>query len=232
MYISGRIFVLTIASIFLSLGLGIVIGSAINNDMLITHHQDQIIRGLEKEFNTLRNETRVYKESLREKEVILTELNNQWEEIAFSLINGRLKNTNIGIITERGNDTKKMEKWLASSGANLLKISFTDKFFLNNPILFDNELSTMVKSSILDVVTNPSKNLTIEFYEGQGWLNIEGSLERAVDGIVIFGEKSINLFSDLKPTTSTLSLPMGHNYTPFEIVEFILKIEGDINSGR
>ena len=91
MIIDLRYHIFSLAAVFLALGLGIAIGSALPGADTLLREQEKVITRLEKEFAQLRSERRALEEMVAEKEKELAVMERFHREI-FPLLAGDLLN--------------------------------------------------------------------------------------------------------------------------------------------
>ena len=189
MYISGRIFTITITSIFLSLGIGIFMGAVLSNDMILSDKQEMIVKDLEREFHNLRNENRNYQENLKHIQEELFETNSKWEDLGKHFIENQLKEKKITLISRKNNVGIDIIKyWVELSGASVNMVLLNDKFFLISPTDEESGIKAVFASSIADVIRTAERNLTMDFYESQGLLSIQGPFDRRTDYTLLLND--------------------------------------------
>lgn len=98
MFLDYRYHIASLAAVFLALGLGIIIGSALPGNEALVKEQERIISRLEKDFEQLRMERKVFQETLKSREVELEVMRQFNREIMPAMISGTLKDRKIAII--------------------------------------------------------------------------------------------------------------------------------------
>mgnify|MGYP005774562501 FL=1 len=156
MHINMKYYVVSIGAIFISLGIGMLVGFNLNYDQELTKQQEEMIGELNLKFEDLRELN-----NKLEDDIVL--INNEYENsISFinsnvdKIIEDKLLNKSIGIIsTNQDNDfNQEIADTLSKSGAN---IAF-DIVLLNN--IFEEEK-----------LKELSKNLSMEFKSSKDVIN-------------------------------------------------------------
>ncbi len=93
-----KYYVLTIISIFIALGIGIIIGFAFDAQEIITSQKKDIIMTLEDKYYYLRNENEKIKEELKTTKVQNENYENFSKKLLSLYMQGKLKGVNISII--------------------------------------------------------------------------------------------------------------------------------------
>lgn len=131
MGINARYYVISIASIFISLGLGIFIGFNMNGQELYLNQYESLVNSLENKFIEYQKQNENLQEKIKNLN-IKNEKQSIFVENAFlELIHNKLPNLNVAII-ETTNDYSysDIEKTLITSGAYVpLKIKYEEKVF-------------------------------------------------------------------------------------------------------
>lgn len=139
MIIDIRYHIASLVAVFLALGLGILIGSALlGNDALVSE-QEKMISRLEKEFDRMKMEQKNKDELVREKDGLLEIEQRFGKTVLPILINGKLADRRIAIV--RSNDSsefqlsKDLSNILKSAGANVSVIATIKKWpNLSDPV--------------------------------------------------------------------------------------------------
>ena len=138
MHINMKYYVVTIGAIFISLGIGMLVGFNLNYDQELSKQQSQIIEDLDTKFENLRKTN-------NELEVSLKELSTNYDKTieyintnSDKLISEELTDKNIGIISINTNVyDKDIEDSINKANGNIvfnitLNSNITDKETLNN----------------------------------------------------------------------------------------------------
>jgi len=115
-----KYYVILLIGIFLALGLGILIGITLENNNVLENQQELIIRQIESEFESLRNEAAMLKKSLAVLEEQKAQAESTSEYLFSRLIEDRLQGLKVSIISF-GQDTISPDliQLLRSAGATV-----------------------------------------------------------------------------------------------------------------
>lgn len=122
--IDFRFHVLSLVAIFLALGLGIVIGVAMEGDEALLREQQVIVDRLEEDFNALREQNRLFQQEID----LIKNLNEHYQEFAQEvlplLVENKLAGKNVAIVVTDGYATTEgLESVLSLAGAQLVSIA-------------------------------------------------------------------------------------------------------------
>lgn len=150
MHINMKYYIVSIGAIFISLGIGILVGYNLNYDQELSKQQASVISDLDNKFDALK----VTNDNL---EKSLADLSDDYDKaIAFindnvnNLVVGRLTDKNIGIIsTNQDNDyTKEIKEIITTANGNVaFDITLNNNIFNEKKI---EELATKLNSEIKD----------------------------------------------------------------------------------
>ena len=150
MHINMKYYIVSIGAIFISLGIGILVGYNLNYDQELSKQQASVISDLDNKFDALK----VTNDNL---EKSLADLSDDYDKaIAFindnvnNLVVGRLTDKNIGIIsTNQDNDyTKEINEIITTANGNVaFDIPLNNNIFNEKKI---EELATKLNSEIKD----------------------------------------------------------------------------------
>ena len=150
MHINMKYYIVSIGAIFISLGIGILVGYNLNYDQELSKQQASVISDLDNKFDALK----VTNDNL---EKSLADLSDDYDRaIAFindnvnNLVVGRLTDKNIGIIsTNQDNDyTKEINEIITTANGNVaFDITLNNNIFNEKKI---EELATKLNSEIKD----------------------------------------------------------------------------------
>ena len=150
MHINMKYYIVSIGAIFISLGIGILVGYNLNYDQELSKQQASVISDLDNKFDALK----VTNDNL---EKSLADLSDDYDTaIAFihdhvnNLVVGRLTDKNIGIIsTNQDNDyTKEINEIITTANGNVaFDITLNNNIFNEKKI---EELATKLNSEIKD----------------------------------------------------------------------------------
>ena len=149
MHINAKYYVISIGSIFISLGVGMLVGFNLNYDEEFSKQQASIINDLDTRFEKLRDTNNDLKLKLENSTEAYNNIVTFVDSNAYKLLSEELSNYNIGVIsTGINNTTEYVENAISSANGNLLfNINLTDKV-LDNSVLA--ELSKEIEIEITD----------------------------------------------------------------------------------
>ncbi|HHZ20745.1 MAG TPA: copper transporter [Firmicutes bacterium] len=138
MIIDLRYHIASLVAVFLALGIGILIGSALlGNDALVLE-QEKMLSRLEQEFNRVKDELRAHQETIKKQEMAL-EVDHQFHKVILPyLLKGQLQDRRIVLVRTTEvidmNLAKELAALLRSAGAEVTSItSFSQWPRLNDP---------------------------------------------------------------------------------------------------
>ncbi len=174
-----RDFIITIISIFLALGIGILVGTALS-DNIIVQQQKEVVEQLEKELIRYNSRQTILKE---DKKALEDEL-SMWavfqDDILPELIISHLKDKNIALIYSNC-EIKNLDVW------NLLESAGADKFRIYGNAQGDTPGNIKIQEEAFDLNSKSEKELFYDYIiQSMGYY----------DQIVVFSEDIIN--SNLK----------------------------------
>jgi hypothetical protein len=231
MIINYRYYVISLISIFLALGIGIVIGFMMDGDQMFVSQQEAIISELEGRFSELKEEKVSLQLSLEE----YLRDNNMYDEfskLAYSeMVPGRLQGLSIAIIqTTEEFIFSSINKILTDSGADVSSITYIKKDFLQDIIHTDSdfykELSSLIKLEGKDDYERVSHELArsialgdntdfVDLLINYGYIEVYGKIVSEVDYIIMVGGSSDNPSERVKKidipmirTIKQLSIPV------------------------
>lgn len=205
-----KYFVISIAAIFLALGIGIYIGFTLDAHNLLIEQKDDMVTKIEEKFNYLSDENIDLKEEINELKNESTQYNDYIDTVYPIIIKDRLKNLNVAII-ETNDDYvySGIGKTLELAGANVVNITTIKDKFLNENFLKDINNMLMDEDKINgELVGGGIVNLTERIISGESntymsrlkendAINFVGNYNKPIDYIIIAGgaedEKSNNI---------------------------------------
>ncbi|WP_313568581.1 copper transporter [Acetoanaerobium noterae] len=120
MFINIKYFIVTIAAVFFSLGIGIMIGFNLNNSEIFTQQQIKLVDDMDKKLNELRVKNDEMNNQLVEKDKSIEIYNEFVNSYYEDLIKDRLVDKNLLIIqTTDDYFFSDISQWAAISGANI-----------------------------------------------------------------------------------------------------------------
>ena len=120
MFINIKYFIVTIAAVFFSLGIGIMIGFNLNNSEIFTQQQIKLVDDMDKKLNELRVKNDEMNNQLVEKDKSIEIYNEFVNSYYEDLIKDRLVDKNLLMIQTTGDYFfSDISQWGAISGANI-----------------------------------------------------------------------------------------------------------------
>ena len=149
MHINMKYYIVTIGAIFISLGIGMLVGFNLNYDQELSKQQTEIINDLDKKFENLKNTNNDLEEQLKSLNLSYDKTIDFINDNVDKLIPEELSNQNIGIISTNGStDVNYAQEAIKKANGNVLfNINFTDKVTDENIL---NKLSQQIKLEIKD----------------------------------------------------------------------------------
>ncbi|MBM7614020.1 copper transporter [Alkaliphilus hydrothermalis] len=204
--INMRYYVITIASIFIALGIGIVIGFNINSDGLYISQQEIIVEALEEKFSELNKEkvyfTQEIDKLVKEKEKNIAFIDHVYQEMTSE----KLRGLNIGIIiTSEDYYYKDIRSTLEKSGANVpIEIQYANKVFaltdkeineINNrfhlTVADSKELISAINQEVVNLLTFGEISQLLSYFMGEDFVHLTGNLvelkENPIQNVVLAG---------------------------------------------
>ena len=129
MHINMKYYIVTIGAIFISLGIGILVGFNLNYDQELSKQQTEIIKDLDKKFEDLKNTNNDLEEKLKSLNLSYDKTIDFINDNVDKLIPEALSDKNIGIISTNGSiDINYAQEAITKANGNVLfNINFTDK---------------------------------------------------------------------------------------------------------
>lgn len=206
MNVNIRYYVLTIAAIFMALGIGIFIGFMLDGQKAFSEQQDTIINQLEQKFKDIQTENSNLKTNVQSLNKQLDYLNQYNKQVFPELVKGRLNGINVAIL-ETNNDFiyPGMRNALIKAGAtidsitifkdNLSNLSDSEK---NNLINYLTKYGSVNKDNFIEFLSQKLSNaiLTgqdselINYLKGKGYIDYSKSVNNTnanPDFVIIAG---------------------------------------------
>ncbi len=180
MFINIKYFIVTIAAVFFSLGIGIMIGFNLNNSEIFTQQQIKLVDDMDKKLNELRVKNDEMNNQLVEKDKSIEIYNEFVNSYYEDLIKDRLVDKNL-LIMQTTDDYffSDISQWAAISGANLhtyLSINsdnFNSLTIAQYPDLFtEDSLDTEKLFNYIINLTSENNSLKLAELEQLGILKI------------------------------------------------------------
>lgn len=206
MNVNIRYYVLTIAAIFMALGIGIFIGFMLDGQKVFSEQQDTIINQLEQKFKDIQTENSNLKDNVQSLNKQLDYM-NQYNKIVFpELVKGRLNGVKVAII-ETNNDFiyPGLRNALMKAGATISSITiFKDNLndldesdktdLLNNLSKYgnvdSNHLVESLSQKLTDVIISGQDAELITYLKDKGYIDFTGTPGNT-DFIVLAGGSNV-----------------------------------------
>lgn len=185
MHINMKYYVVTIGAIFISLGVGMLVGFNLNYDQELSKQQAQIIDDLDVKFEKLKNTNNDLKSKLKSLNLNYDKTINFINANVDKIILEELTDKNVGIISiNKNEDINHAEDTILKANGNLLfNINFTDKFIdevllteLSEQVEIDIKNSEQLVSYVLDALKNEGAREKLQPLQDLGLIKIK-SLE-------------------------------------------------------
>ena len=212
MHINFKYFIVSIGSIFLALGIGILIGSSLGNNETMQKQNEAIVKDIDEQFNVLKTKD----EELTKENKTLKENADAYrkyiEANQSALIANKLSGKNIGIISfDEKEDGQEVESAVAGAGGNVafnvvIKESLFEKGSaekINEKLQMDISKNEELINLVVDSIKNPAANNNLNVLSELGYIKVvkmAGQFE-AVNNVVFIngqGSKMKNKINDLE----------------------------------
>lgn len=197
MFINIKYFIVTIAAVFFSLGIGIMIGFNLNNSEIFTQQQIKLVDDMDKKLNELRVKNDEMNNQLVEKDKSIEIYNEFVNSYYEDLIKDRLVDKNLLIIQTTGDYFfSDISQWAAISGANIhtyLTINsnnFNSLTIAQYPDLFtEDSLDTEKLFNYIINLTSENNSLKLAELEQLGILKIvsTSNIQEPFNQVVLLG---------------------------------------------
>ncbi|MGI6412456.1 MAG: copper transporter [Syntrophomonadaceae bacterium] len=198
-----RYHIASLIAVFLSLGLGILIGSTIVGNDIMVDQQQKMINSLEEQFYVLREKEASLMAENEYKSKILGNYENYSQSLLPYLVEDRLMDYKVAIVVSGDNEIPAgMINALSIAGAQVV----SKTIILSNLSLDDSELRTRVMefydmgeeatveemkqqiaASVAAIITNNGSPELIRFLQENGLVKFSGSNTIPVNGIILIG---------------------------------------------
>ena len=181
MHINMKYYIVTIGAIFISLGIGMLVGFNLNYDQELSKQQSEVINDLDTKFDELRNTNNDLEEKLKSLNLSYDKTIDFINDNVDKLIPQELENQNIGIISTNGNtDVNYAEEAIIKANGNIsFNINFTsnitDESLLNK---LSQETKTDIKNSqqligyVLDTLKSEGAQQKLQTLENLGLVDV------------------------------------------------------------
>lgn len=189
MHVNMKFYVVSMGGIFISLGIGLLLGFNLNYDQELSNQQSEIIQGLDDKFEVLKNTNDSLKTELEELNLNYDKTISFINNNATKLTIGELESQKIGIITINANNIEYIQDTLINANGNIaFNINLTNKAF---DIKTLEELSSQLNIEIK--TTDDFISYLIEILNTEDYQTILKQIENL--GIINIGLLEENMFN-------------------------------------
>ncbi|WP_026487571.1 copper transporter [Caldanaerobius polysaccharolyticus] len=204
MFINLKYYVITIAAIFIALGIGIYIGFMLDGQDIFVHQQDSLINELEKRFNQFSVENNNLKNQIKDLNARLKNDDLYINTVYPSLIDGKLKDLNVAII-ETNSDYiySGVKNVIKSAGGNVIsEVDVYPYVLLNDDVkkqqivnyaavkgenISQDKVVQYVLEKISQALTKKPDINAMSFLKNEGVIDFSGNFDVPPDYVIICG---------------------------------------------
>lgn len=203
MLINIKYLVITVISIFLALGIGILVGVQMDSGEIIVEQQEITLQKMEQKFNELNQTNEELKNQIQELSAA-SQLNETYMKNIFpDYIKGKLAEMHVVVVETSGDYVyTEMRQALKTAGADVISISFDNDKLFNMTEEEQSEVMTHFKLTAKEnIIPSIIKNVSeaaygkvnkedLAFLIEKGILYVNGNLENPANYVVIAGGSS------------------------------------------
>lgn len=195
-----KYYVVTVASIFLALGVGIFMGFMLDAQGLVSSQKEDIVTQLENKFDELKEESESVKQNMETVKAKNEEINGFLQDAFPLVVRGALTDRTIAIVSVNGDyNYGDLENSLELSGAKVTSVTnikgnlaedeeaIRSIYSETKGIEFEGELSDMISGEIVYVLTSGINSPFVDKLVEQGYINLSGAYGELNDSILISG---------------------------------------------
>lgn len=199
-----KYYVVTVASIFLALGIGIFMGFMLDAQGLVSSQKDDIVNQLEAKFDELKQQSENTKQDMELVKAKNEQINAFLQDAYPLLVKDALAGRNIAIVGVNGDyNYSDVVEGLELAGAKVgsvtnIKGSISEDEDAIRAIYkeivgvdFEGELYDMISSELVSTLSRGEKSQVIDRLVQEGYVAMSGSYEVAVDSIVLTGGSKV-----------------------------------------
>lgn len=202
--INIKYLIVSLASVFLALGIGIFIGLSFDGQEIILEQQEALIDEIEHKFAEIRNENEELKEEINNKNIHISHYEIFTRDIFPSLIQSKLEDINVAVIeTNESYTYEEIPSVVESAGGEVVSRTFIKKeFLLNEEEILDDVYNYFIKEKkikankedisvilpeqlIIAILENDIT--TLEYLEEAGIISLEGAYNSNIDYFIVAG---------------------------------------------
>lgn len=195
-----KYYVVTVASIFLALGVGIFMGFMLDAQGLVSSQKDDIVTQLEAKFDELKQESENTKQDMELVKSKNEQINAFLQDAYPVVVKGALVNRNIALVGVNGDyNYSDVVEGLELAGAKVGSVTNVKGSIAEDEeairaiyreikeVDFEGELCDMISSEIVNTVSRGEKSEVLDRLIQEGYVNMSGSYDLAADSIVLAG---------------------------------------------
>lgn len=205
MIINMRYYLITIAAIFLALGIGIFIGFTLDGQEIFMEQQQSLISELESRFVQLKKENMSMRSLLDEKEKELLLHRDFINQVFPRLVEGKLRGINIAIIESSDEFIYTgLITSLKKAGANVPSVTFIKKDFAEGNLekmetiaqkyreaAQSEDLQKYIAKRLVNAILTGKDSEFVNLLRELGLIEVSGDYERPVDYFIIAGGSTV-----------------------------------------
>ena len=202
MHINMKYYIVSIGAIFISLGIGILVGYNLNYDQELSKQQSSVINDLDNKFDTLKKTNDNLEKSLADLKDDYDNVIGFINENVNTLVLDRLTDKNIGIIsTNQDNDyTKEIDDIINAANGNVV-FDIT----INNNIFNEKKISELATKLNLEFKT--TKDVMVYIEQALSESDVNEKLKQLEDEGMI----KINILNENYSTYDSIVIAGGNN---------------------
>ncbi len=203
MLINIKYLVITVISIFLALGIGILVGVQMDSGEIIVEQQEITLQKMEQKFNELNQTNEELKNQIQELSAA-SQLNETYMKNIFpDYIKGKLAEMHVVVVETSGDYVyTEMRQALKTAGADVISISFDNDKLFNMTEEEQSEVMTHFKltteeniiptiiKKVSEAACGKASKEDLAFLIEKGILYVNGNLENPANYVVIAGGSS------------------------------------------
>ncbi|MGE4283324.1 MAG: copper transporter [Clostridia bacterium] len=194
--------IMTIAAIFIALGLGIFIGSMLNGEQLVMNQQSKIMSEMDEHNRMMSQENRQLRGEIVALSSEILQKSKLIESIFEQYMKDRLKDYNVAIITSSGKDLcSEVKLLLQFAGANILSITsinnisneevinvFNENQFESIPIIKKEvNMATYAAEHLMYSILSGNNAELINHFAYMEFIDTEGDYSQMADYVIWIG---------------------------------------------
>lgn len=234
MHINFKYFIVSIGSIFLALGIGILIGSSLGNNETMQKQNEAIVKDIDEQFNVLKTKD---DELAKENKVLKDNADSYRKYIEANqavLTANKLSGKNIGIISfDEKDNLREVDSAITSSGGNVaFKVIIKESLFekgsaenINKKLQKNISSNAELISLVTDSIKNPTVNGNLNALSELGYIKVEkmSSQYDLINCVVFINDSGIKM----KKKINDLEKPILEN---IKNEKHVILVQGNSNN--